>query len=143
MNLRAAFVASAIGLVPLAAPAPAHAGAAQGTSCALARNVVEGGPAVLSGELAVTVEYWCTIRVTTPTGYYWAAQAHFAMPGTVAVLPPTPVSVNANPATDRVDVCTGIDWYFGFPGGGTIGFGCRPAAYTATLGWYAVPEPLV
>ena len=143
MNVKAALVGTTIALAPLALPAPAYAGSAQGLSCALASNVLTGGPAVLSGELAVNVDYWCTVRVTTPTGYYWAAQAHFSMPGTVAYLPPTPVNVSAVPGRDRVDVCTGIDWYFGFPGGGSIGFGCRPATYMGTLGWVAPPQPLV
>lgn len=143
MDVRAALVAATLALAPLAVAEPAHAGAAQGLSCSLAGNVLQGGPAAVTGELAVTVDYWCSIRVVTPTGSRWAASAHFSTPGNVAYLPPTPVSFSANPATDRVEVCTAIDWYFGFPGGGTLGFGCRPAGYTATLGWLAPPDVLV
>ena len=143
MNVRAALVAAAVAAAPLAVPAPAYAGAAQGLSCSLASNVLQGGPAVVTGELAVTVDYWCTVRVTTPSGYYWAASASFNTPGNVAYLPPTLVNVSAVPGRDRVEVCTGIDWYFGFPGGGSLGFGCRPASYMGTLGWVAPPQPLV
>lgn len=99
---------------------------------------MHGGPAVLTGELATLVTYRCVVVVRTPAGTTTTTAA-FDSSGPVAVLPPAPVAI---PATaQRVSVCTEVEWYFGFPGGGLITLGCRDAAPGPT-GWELTPEVL-
>ena len=131
-------IAVAAALVALAAPPAPAVGPAQGLSCGLASSTVFGGPAVLTGELAVSVTYRCIVRVVTATGTREHV-ASFEAPGPVAVLPPAPVPTGA---ATGVTVCTQLDWVFGFPGGGVVDAGCRAATF-GPLGWTLVPEVLV
>jgi hypothetical protein len=129
MLLRWSVAAVAAAALPLT-PAPA-AGLAQGLTCGLAAGTVYGGPMVLTGEIATSVTYTCVVR--TAAGQQVAS---FAGAGPVAVLPPTVVTVGT---AQGVEVCTHLEWVFGFPGGGGIDYGCR-AATPGPLGYVLVPE---
>lgn len=102
-------------------------------------GVVTGGPAAVTGELATRVVYTCTLRVVT-TGAEQTVQ--FVSLGAVGLVPPTPVTFRANPATDRVELCTHVEWVFGFPGGGGVDLGCREAAARRT-GYEVLPDLIV
>lgn len=148
MIRRATFLLMTLALAPYVPVADA-ATPVQGLTCGLLSvpaappgeqaGVVTGGPAAVTGEIATAVVYTCTLRVVT-TGAERTVQ--FQSPGPVGLVPPTPVTFRANPATDRVELCTHVEWFFGFPGGGGVDLGCREADARRT-GYEVLPDLLV
>lgn len=143
MRPRIALLAVLVAAPALVTAGPAAAvGPVQGLTCGLATSgragVLTGGPLAVTGELATAVIVTCTVLVNgTPV----AAPSGLSA-GPVGVLPPTPVTVPAVPGRDRVDVCTSVEWIFGFPGSGSFDLGCQTAtARTGLLpGYTAIPE---
>ena len=148
MIRRATFLFAMLALAPYVPVADA-ATPVQGLTCGLRSapaappgeqaGVVTRGPAAVTGELATLVIYTCMLRVIT-TGA--ERTVRFESPGPVGLVPPTLVTFRANPATDRVELCTHVEWVFGFPGGGGVDLGCREAAARRT-GYEVVPDLIV